>query len=169
MSQPLHFEDLNVGDSWKSLGRTVTEADVVNFAGMTGDYDPLHVDHEYARSTPFGKPIAHGLLGLSWVAGLGSHSPTVRTIAFLRIAKWEFLRPIYVGDTVHVENEVIEKSLKGRRSGHITWCRRLYNQCDEVLQEGHFETLVAVARVQRRSPDVATPVGATLPAKRAAG
>lgn len=169
MSQTLHFEELNIGDNWKSLGRTVTEADVVNFAGMTGDYDPLHVDHEFARNTPFGKPIAHGLLGLSWVAGLGSHSPSVRTIAFLRIVKWEFHRPIYVGDTVHVENEVIEKSLNGRRSGHVTWRRRLYNQCDEVLQEGQFETLVALAHVQRRAADVPSQVVAAIPAKRAAG
>lgn len=77
MTEPLHFGDLAVGDHWTSFGRTVTETDVVNFAGMTGDYDPLHVDHEFARQTPFGKPIAHGLLGLSLVAGLASQCPSV--------------------------------------------------------------------------------------------
>jgi len=168
MSQ-LCFEDLNVGDRWKSLGRTVTQADVVNFAGMTGDYDPLHMDHEFARDTPFGKPIAHGLLGLAWVAGLGSHSPSVRTIAFLRIVRWEFRRPIYVGDTLYAENEVTDKSLMGRRSGHITWRRRLYNQGDELLQEGEFETLVALAKVQRRAPDVTTAAADPAAPKRAAG
>jgi acyl dehydratase len=172
MSEPLYFEDLNVGDCWASLARTVTQADVVNFAGMTGDYDPLHVDHEYASETPFGKPIAHGLLGLSWVAGLGSHSPSVRTLAFLRITKWEFVQPIYVGDTVHVKTEIVDKHLKGRRSGHVTWRRRLVNQADQVLQEGTFETLVSVAHVARRTREVtssATAVAGSVSSNRAAG
>ena len=60
--------------TWKSSGRTVTETDVVMFAGLTGDYNPLHIDHEYVKDTPFRRPIAHGLLGVSLVAGLGNHA-----------------------------------------------------------------------------------------------
>jgi acyl dehydratase len=175
MTGPLHFEDLAVGDRWISLGRTVTETDIVNFAGLSGDYNPLHVDHEYARQTPFGKPIAHGLLGLSLVAGLASQCPAVRTIAFLKIESWEFHKPIYIGDTLHAETEVIGKAANGRRTGYVTWRRRLVNQAGDIVQSGIFQTLVSVARVQREPTTVAPPVasaaaeGAPLAVKRVAG
>jgi acyl dehydratase len=104
--------------------------------------NPLHVDHEHARSTPFGKPIAHGLLGLSFVAGLGCYSPWMQTAAFVGITEWKFLKPLYVGDTVRVRTEVLSKSPKGRRHGQIQWRRTLVNQAGEVVQEGTFETLV---------------------------
>jgi len=154
MTRSLHYDDLSVGDQWTSLGRTVTETDIVNFAGMTGDYDPLHVDREFARQTPFGKPIAHGLLGLSLVAGLASQCPSVHTIAFLKIEEWEFLKPIYIGDTVHAETEVIAKSANGRRTGYVTWRRRLVNQQGETVQSGIFRTLVSVARTQHAPADL---------------
>jgi acyl dehydratase len=148
--EPLYFNDVEVGDSWKSAARTVTETDVVNFAGMTGDYNPLHVDHEHARTTPFRKPIAHGLLGLSLVAGLGSHSPYMRTAALVRIRDWSFLKPIYIGDTVHVRTELLAKELQGRgRRGLIAWKRQLVNQAGQVVQEGITETLV-----ETRQPEV---------------
>lgn len=175
MTEILHFDDLAVGDRWVSLPRTVTETDIVNFAGISGDYDPLHVDHEYARQTPFGKPIAHGLLGLSLVAGLASRCPTVRTVAFLKIEGWEFHKPIYIGDTVHAETEVIGKAANGRRTGYVTWRRRLVNQAGDVVQSGTFLTLVALAKVQRESaptaPALARPTDeeAPLAAKRVAG
>src|SRR3972149_1977386 len=111
---PLYFNDVEVGDSWESSARTVTEVDIVNFACLTGDFNPLHVDHEHAKNTLFGKPIAHGLLGLSLVAGLGSHSPWMQTAAFVRIREWSFLKPIYIGDTVHVLTEVLAKEIQGR-------------------------------------------------------
>ena len=151
MSEPLYLEDLNVGDSWTSRARTITETDVVNFAGMTGDYDPLHVDHEFARQTPFGKPIAHGLLGLSFVAGLSSHAPSVQTRAFTAIRDWEFHLPAFIGDTVHVITEVQAIQPSGRRSGKVIWKRRLMNQKGEVIQSGILETLVKV-REPKRSP-----------------
>ena len=143
--EPLHFNDVEVGDTWQSAARTVTEADVVLFAGLTGDFNPLHVDHEYARDTPFGRPIAHGLLGISLMAGLGSHSPCMRTAAFVKLREWCFLKPLYIGDTVHVRTEVLAKDLQGRgRRGLITWKRQLVNQAGEVVQEGTAETLVEV-------------------------
>jgi acyl dehydratase len=142
MQPPLSFDDVKQGDVWHSPTRTITETDVVNFAGMTGDFNPLHVDHEFARNTPFGKPIAHGLLGLSFVAGLGCFSPWMQTAAFMRIVEWKFLKPLYIGDTVRVRTEVMAKTGKGRRHGQITWQRSLINQMGEVVQEGTFETLV---------------------------
>lgn len=173
MSEPLYFEDLAEGDCWRSLGRTITETDVVNFAGISGDFDPLHMDHEFARQTPFGKPIAHGLLGLSLVAGLSSHFPCVKTIAFMKIEKWEFLKPLYIGDTVHAETQVVSKQLNGRRTGYVTWTRRLVNQAGDVVQAGVFQTLVALAQVQRHHRDVtaANVTGAPpqIPATRAVG
>jgi acyl dehydratase len=143
MSIRLFFEDLGVGDRWTSQGRTITETDVVNFAGLTGDYDPLHVDREYAAGTPFGKPIAHGLLGLSFVAGLGSHSPSVATVAFVSIQNWEFRRPAHIGDTVHVRSEILATRPNGRRCGGVTWKRELINSEGLVVQSGVFETLVS--------------------------
>ncbi len=165
MSEPLYFENLAEGDSWRSLGRTITETDVVNFAGMTGDYNPLHVDHEFARQTPFGKPIAHGLLGLSLLAGLSSHFPCVKTVAFMKIENWEFLKPIYIGDTVYAETEVVAKRMNGRRTGYVTWCRRLVNQAGDVVQSGLFQTLVSVEKVHNNRRKVSSPVASTAPAR----
>lgn len=142
MQPPLSFDDVKPGDIFHSPTRTITETDVVMFAGMTGDMNPLHVDHEYARGTPFGKPIAHGLLGLSLVAGLGSFSPWMQTAAFVGIAEWKFLKPLYIGDTVRVRTELLTKTAKGRRHGQCQWRRTLLNQTGEVVQEGTFETLV---------------------------
>ena len=140
----LWFDDVEVGQKWSSPARTLTESDVVNFASMTGDYNPLHVDHHYAANSIYRKPIAHGLLGLSWVAGLGSTSPLMQTLAFTSVKRWEFLLPIYFGDTVHVVTRVLIKTRKGKKSGQIVWERKLVNQKDQVVQQGQFETLVAI-------------------------
>ena len=66
-SQHLFFDDLELGHEWESLGRTITQSDIVNFAGVSGDFNPIHMDHEFAASTPFRQPIAHGLLVLAIV------------------------------------------------------------------------------------------------------
>jgi acyl dehydratase len=139
----LGFHDVEIGDEWESPARTVTETDIVQFACLTGDFNPLHMDHEFARRTPFGRPIAHGLLGLSLVAGLANHFPTMRTLAFVRIVDWQFQKPILVGDTVHVLSVVIGKEERARgRRGLIRWSKRLINQDGEIVQEGITETLV---------------------------
>ena len=145
MSRPQSYDELAIGDRWRSQARTITQADVVNFACVTGDFDPLHVDHEAARQSSFGQPIAHGLLGLSFVAGLGLHSPWAATVAFTGIQEWRFHKPLYVGDTVHVITEILDKRPHGRRQGAVTWKRQLVNQKDEIVQEGTFQTLVAMA------------------------
>ena len=140
--EPLHFEDVQVGDRWTSGARTVTETDIVMFAGLTGDYNPLHVDEEFAKQTFYGQRIAHGLYGAALVAGLGSHAPLMRTEAFVQICQWQFLRPLFIGDTVHVETEVVETRETGRRRGTIVWKRSLVNQAGEMVQTGSFESIV---------------------------
>ena len=89
-SQHLFFDDLELGCEWESLGRTITQSDIVNFAGVSGDFNPIHMDHEFAASTPFRQPIAHGLLVLSISSGLGLFAPPVRTIAFIQFKEWFF-------------------------------------------------------------------------------
>jgi acyl dehydratase len=139
----LGFDDLAVGDEWESAGRTVTESDVVRFAGLSGDFNAIHTDHEQARRSPFGRPIAHGLLGLSIASGLASHAPRVDTLAFLTILDWKFLHPIAFGDTIHVITRVVSLSPRSRgRRGVVTWHRRLVNQHGQTLQEGTTQTLV---------------------------
>ena len=136
MTAPLTFEELQIGDCWRSRGRTITETDVVNFANLTGDYDPLHVDHHYASRTPFGRPVAHGLLGMSFLAGLSSNCPAVHTDAFLAVRQWEFLLPTFIGDTVYAVTQVVDLQSTSRRHGRVTWVRQLINQKDEVVQRG---------------------------------
>jgi 3-hydroxybutyryl-CoA dehydratase len=143
MSDALFLEDLEVGRTWKSPARTLTECDIVGFAGLTGDFDPLHVDREFAAETPYGKPIAHGLLGLSLMAGLSSSCPRVRTMALVRVDQWMFHRPIFVNDTVHVITEVESITPRGRRSGEVVWHRKLINQRGECVQSGKISTLVS--------------------------
>ena len=139
----LAFDDLAVGDEWESPARTITEADVVNFAGLSGDFNPIHVDHEWARKGPFRRPVAHGLLGLAVASGLAANSPRVDTLAFLTIVEWKFLKPVFFGDTVRVLTRVIalDPGPRGRR-GVVTWHRRLVNQQGQVVQEGTTQTLV---------------------------
>jgi 3-hydroxybutyryl-CoA dehydratase len=165
MSDALYFEQLALGQSWRSPARTVTETDVVNFAGITGDYNPLHIDHEFAGRGPFGRPVAHGLLGLAWVAGLGSTSPRPMTLAFLGIGEWKFLKPVFVGDTLHVLTEVVSLTSQGRRAGAVRWKRRLVNQEGEVVQEGYFETLVSKHAAEPRAERVEQPTDQTAAAE----
>ncbi len=152
MAEYLHLEDLFPGASWTSPARTMTESDIVSFAGLTGDYDPLHVDQEHAATTPYGNRIAHGLLGLSMMAGLSSTCPRVKTLALVKIEGWSFDRPINIGDTIHVVTEVEAVVPRGRRSGEVVWNRRIVNQRGETTQSGKLVTLVSSRAFLPRKP-----------------
>ncbi|MCS6852578.1 MAG: MaoC/PaaZ C-terminal domain-containing protein [Gemmataceae bacterium] len=139
----LYFDDVEVGQEWESPGRTITQADIVNFAGLSGDFNPIHMDHEFAQGTPFRRPIAHGLLILSVGSGLAIHSPAMRTLAFLGIREWNFKAPVFIGDTIRVRARVLEKEVRSRgKRGIITWQRQVINQGGKVVQEGITMTMV---------------------------
>ena len=138
----LAFEDLKVGDRWVSDRRIISLGEIKEFADLTGDYTPVHVDEEYALETPFRGIIAHGLLGLSLLAGLSTESPKVETVALVDISGWRFRSPIYVGDEIHVVTEVASIADHGRRYGQVQWYRKLVNQRGEVVQDGMLTTIV---------------------------
>ncbi len=154
-AQHLFADDVEAGQEWDSLGRTLTEADVVNFAGLSGDFNPIHVDHEFARSTPFRRPIAHGLLVFSIATGLGLYTPPMRTLAILSVRDWQFKTPVFAGDTLRVRCSVLEKEARSRgRRGVVTWRRSIVNQEGKVAQEGITLTLVE-GRGSRRGDSAA--------------
>jgi 3-hydroxybutyryl-CoA dehydratase len=139
----LTFEELQIGQRWLSESRVIALEDVYEFAELTGDRDRLHVDPDFAARGPFGKPVAHGMLGMSILAGLSSTAPSVKTAALVDIRSWGFLRPLFPGDAVHVVTEVVDLKPHGRRHGEVHWHRQLINQKGEKIQEGVLVTLVA--------------------------
>ncbi|MBL8853559.1 MAG: hypothetical protein JNK57_06275 [Planctomycetaceae bacterium] len=145
MSSVVYFDDLSVGQKWTSSRRTVTESDVIIFAGMTGDFDRAHVDHDYASKSRFKQPLMHGLMGLAWAAGLSTTAPAVRTMALVSVDQWKFLRPVHIGDTVYAVTEVIELASGGRSAGKVTWKKSLFNTQGEEVQSGLFISLVELA------------------------
>src|SRR5262249_20336338 len=95
----LYFDDIAIGQEWESPARTVTEADIVNFAGVSGDFNPIHIDHEFAKTTAYRQPIAHGLLVWVMCGGLAVNAPPMRTLALMSIGDWHFRAPVFIGDT----------------------------------------------------------------------
>ncbi|MDB5306199.1 MAG: paaZ 2 [Gemmataceae bacterium] len=139
----LYFDDLEIGQEWTSGGRTITEADIINFAGFSGDFNPIHIDHEFAKGTPFRRPIAHGFGVFSIASGLGVMTPPVRTVALLRVREWRFQLPVFAGDTLRCLSRVVEKTLRGRgKRGEVVWYRGILNQDGKVVQEGEVVTLI---------------------------
>jgi len=139
----LFIDDVEIGQEWESLGRTVTETDIVTYAGLSGDFNPIHMDHEFAKTTAFRKPIAHGLLIWAMSSGLGMLCPPMRTLAFVSVREWHFRLPAFIGDTIRVKTKVLEKEMRARgRRGLITWERTIINQESKTVQEGITLTLV---------------------------
>jgi acyl dehydratase len=137
------MDDVEEGQSWTSPARTITEADLVNFAGISGDFNPIHMDHEFVRTTTFRKPIAHGLLVVAIASGLAVNSPPMRTLAFVGIRDWQFLEPVFIGDTIHIRTTLLEIEARSRgRRALLTWQREVVNQQEKVLQKGLTLTLV---------------------------
>ncbi|MGD8455021.1 MAG: MaoC/PaaZ C-terminal domain-containing protein [Anaerolineales bacterium] len=139
------FEEFEVGMKVTSPGRTVTEADIVNFAGLSGDYNQIHVDAEFSKAQPFKQRVAHGLLVMSIISGLANQTGLIdRTvIAFREIDKWKFSKPVFIGDTVHVVMEVQETKPMSKLNGGVVVLKvNIINQRDEVVQRGEWVVLI---------------------------
>ena len=135
---PMFFEDFEIGQSFTTKRRTITEADIVNFAGFSGDFNPLHMDEVFARSTPFGRRIAHGMAVLSISTGLGQSLGIFdgTIMAFLGL-EWRFIKPVFIGDTIHGIQTVSEKRETSKPDrGIIIMEAKVVNQSGEVVQQG---------------------------------
>jgi acyl dehydratase len=141
-----YFDEFEVGMKFESPGRTLTESDIVNFAGLSGDYTQIHTNAEFSKSTPVGQRVAHGLLGVSIVSGLVVRTGVLEgtVIAFREIVDWKFVNPLFIGDTVHVSLEVMEtKALPRMGGGAVNIELRLLNQNDQVVMKGIWKVLIA--------------------------
>lgn len=142
------YADLHVGMSFRSPGRTITDADLVGFAGLTGDYSELHTSEVYAKNSQFGRRVAHGMLGLAYAHGLmWARTGELRetAIAFLGISDWKFAGPIFLGDTIFVNYRIAElRDSKSRPSQAIaTFDVEVVNQHGDVVQRGRKALLVS--------------------------
>lgn len=142
-----YFEEFEVGDTVETAARTVTESDVMRFAGLSGDYNQLHTDAEYARETMFGERIAHGLLGLSIASGLSSRLGFAEgTVEAFTALDWRFRGPIRFGDTIRARLEVKRKKEMARLGGgFVVFDVVVLNQEDETVQKGSWTLLIRSA------------------------
>ena len=142
----MYFEEFEVGQQIVSAGRTITEADIVNFAGISGDFNQMHVDAAFSEKTFFKKRVAHGLLVLSIASGLAVQTGLMEgtVIAFREIDQWKFLKPVFIGDTIHAVLEVQEtKDLRRIGGGAVIIEVSVKNQNAEIVMKGLWNALIA--------------------------
>jgi acyl dehydratase len=143
----MYFEEFEPGQKIFTAGRTVTEADIVNFAGLSGDYNQIHTDADYSARTPAGQRVAHGLLVTSIVSGLAVQTGLMEgTVQFFReINEWKFIKPVFIGDTVHAIMDVTDtKEIRRIGSGVVTIAFDVKNQNDETVMKGIWSVLIAL-------------------------
>jgi acyl dehydratase len=141
----LTFDEVEVGMRFETPARTIVEADLANFAGVSGDFNPLHTDAVFAEDSPYGRPIAHGVLALSVVTGLRQRMGTFdgTLLGFLEIRSWRFKAAVFPGDTIRAINEVVELNETSRPDRGVMVQRiEVLNQRDETVQEGEFVALL---------------------------
>ena len=131
----LYFEDFEARGDLVTRGRTITEADLVAFAGLTGDYTELHTNEEYAKSTKFGRRIAHGALIFSISMGLSTRTNLLddTLLAFAGVDKLRFVSPVFIGDTIHAVKRVVERKELGMGQGTVEFETRVLNQKGELV------------------------------------
>jgi len=141
----LYFEEFAAGQTITSVGRTITEADIVNFAGITGDWNQMHTDAHFAAGHPFGQRVAHGLLLMSIASGLVMRLGFLEgtALAFREIGEWKFSLPVFIGDTIRVRAAVAETRPMRRLGGGLVNVKlEVLNQDDKVVQRGTWGVLV---------------------------
>jgi acyl dehydratase len=143
-SRGLTYDEFEIGSTHTSQARTVTEADVVNFAGLSGDFNPLHIDAEFGKSTPIGERIAHGVLILAMATGMANWIGIFEgtTIALMeQVTRYKGV--VKFGDTIHLEMEVTEKKPTSKPDrGVVKFGARVRNQREEVVVEGEWTLLM---------------------------
>ena len=140
-----YFEEFEVGQKVTTVGRTVSESDIFQFAGLSGDYNQIHTDADFSKDAPFGQRVAHGLLGLAIASGLIMRTGVLEgtVIAFREINNWKFINPIFIGDTIHVETEVTEtKALPRIGGGSVVIKLDVKKQSGETVMKGTWTALV---------------------------
>lgn len=140
----LTFDEFEIGDRYQSQARTVTEADVVAFAGISGDFNPLHTDAEFGKSTPFGERIAHGMLLVAMATGMANWTGVFEgtTIALME-QLITYKGVVKFGDTIHLELEVMEKTPTSKPDrGVVKYAARVINQRGEVVIDGVWTLLM---------------------------
>jgi acyl dehydratase len=142
------YDDLHVGLAFRSPGRTISEADLMAFAGLTGDFSELHTSDVYAKASQFGRRVAHGMLGLAYAHGLmWARTGELRAcaIAFLGINDWKFVEPIFIGDTIFVNYQIKElRESKSRPTQAIaSFDVQIVDQNNRVVQRGIKALLVS--------------------------
>lgn len=142
----MYFEEFETGQTVKTVARTITESDIVSFAGLSGDFNQIHMDAEFSRGTPFGQRVAHGLLVLSIASGLAMRTGILEgtVLAFREITEWKFSKPVFIGDTIHVVLNVAETKPMARLGGGlVTINLEVRNQRNEMCHRGTWSVLVA--------------------------
>jgi acyl dehydratase len=143
----LYFEEFEIGATMRTRGRTITEADLVQFAALTGDYNPMHTDAEYSRDGFMGARVAHGMLTLSYAIGQAYQLGILeRTVLGFRGLEMKFSSPVFIGDTIHAEVKVSDvKPAKRLGGGVVTLDLRIVKQDGVVAQRGSM-TLLMMSR-----------------------
>lgn len=140
----LYFEEFEVGATMRTRGRTITEADLVQFAALTGDFNPMHTDAEYSRDSFMGQRVAHGMLTISYAVGQAYQLGILeRTVLGFRGLEMKFSNPVYIGDTIHVELKVAETKAARRMGGGVVVLDiRILKQDGAVAQKGRLSLLM---------------------------
>lgn len=139
-----YFEDFEIGQKVITAGRTITEGDIVRFAGLSGDFNQIHTDAAYAAQDTFGQRVAHGLLIQSIASGLAVQTGFIEgTVLAFRELTCKFSHPIFISDTIHVELDVSEKKALPRLGGgNVILKYSVLNQEGQVVQRGNWTMLV---------------------------
>jgi acyl dehydratase len=141
-----YLDDLESGQVFETPARTITESDVVTFAGLSGDFNPIHTDVEFAAGTAYGQRVVYGLLTLSIATGLLDRSRVFSgsAVAMLGITGWTFRKPVFIGDTVRVRLTVdsVRRTKSDPRRGVVHRLVEVLNQRGETVQDGHIDVMV---------------------------
>jgi len=145
MDHSLYFEDLVVGQSFESAARTITETDMTFFSMLSGDWNPIHCDQEFSKSTRYGERLVHGALGIAIATGM-IHALGIferSAVAMMSIKEWTFVKPITIGTTLHLRLTIIEAEAgKSKKVGRVNRRLELVNQDNDVVQSGESDMLI---------------------------